>query len=531
MQNKRGFILVGIMLAMFLSAMDQTIVATALPKITEQFNALSHLSWVFTAYMLASTITVPIYGKLSDIFGRKGLYIGGIGIFLVGSILSGLSQNMVQLILFRGLQGIGGGAMMVNSTAIIGDFYAPAERGKYQGMLMAMFGLATIAGPLLGGWITDHYSWRWIFYVNIPIGAIAAAVLAATMPKIVYDANKNRSIDFLGAVLIAAGLVPLLLAFVWAGGQYAWGSWQIIMLFCVAAAAFIAFALAERKAREPIVALNLFKNKVFTVSIITTFLTSMGMFGAIIYIPVFAQGVIGSSATNSGIILMPMLLGLIVASTLSGQLISRTGKYKILAVIGMFITVAGMFLFTQLDAGITNTNLSIRMILLGVGLGATMPIFVIAIQSAFGVERLGEVTAGSQLFRSIGGTIGTSVLGGIMTSQLTNRLANIGSDPFVTALKQLNPGAAITRIDTNTVQSFLTPGGQAQIKAMLGQAPQAMQNQLTSSFAHLLDTVKIAFSNSLDHVFVIGTIMMAVALVVIFFLPEIPLRKSKHPAL
>lgn len=199
MQNKRGFILIGIMLAIFLSAMDQTIVATALPKITEQFNALSHLSWVFTAYMLASTITVPIYGKLSDIFGRKGFYIGGIGIFLVGSILSGLSQNMIQLILFRGLHGIGGGAMMVNSAAIIGDLFAPAERGKYQGMLMAMFGLATIAGPLLGGWITDHYSWRGIFYVNIPIGAIAMAMIAATMPKVVYKVKEKRSIDILGA--------------------------------------------------------------------------------------------------------------------------------------------------------------------------------------------------------------------------------------------------------------------------------------------------------------------------------------------
>jgi EmrB/QacA subfamily drug resistance transporter len=527
--KKRGIILAGIMLAMFLSALDQTIVSTALPQITEQFNALSHLSWVFTAYMLASTITVPIYGKLSDIFGRRGLYILGIVIFLAGSALSGLSQNMTQLIIFRGLQGIGGGAMMVNSVAIIGDLYSPAERGRYQGLLMAMFGVATIAGPLLGGWITDQYSWRWIFYINIPLGAIAIAVLASTMPKIVHNI-KGRSIDYLGAFLLTAGLVPLLLAFVWAGGEYAWGSWQILTLFGISVLAFIAFAIAESKVKEPIVSLNLFRNKVFSVSVLTTFLTSMGMFGAIIYIPVFAQGVIGVSATNSGIILMPMMLGLIVASTLSGQIISRTGKYKVLAITGMIITFIGMFLFTQLNVDTSNTNLALRMILLGIGMGMTMPIFMIAVQSAFSITRLGEVTAGSQLFRSIGGTIGTSVLGGVMTSQLTTRLSGLSSDPFVNMMEEINPGIALDKMDANTIQGFLTPDGQAQIQQMLAQVPANMQDQVTSSFAHFLETIKVAFSNSMDQVYIVGTILMGVALIAIFFLPEIKLRKSNQPA-
>jgi EmrB/QacA subfamily drug resistance transporter len=426
-----------------------------MPQIVEQLNGLSHLSWVFTAYMLTSTITVPIYGKLSDIFGRRGFYIVGIVIFLIGSILSGLSQNMTQLILFRALQGVGGGSMMVNALATIGDLYPPAERGKWQGLMGGVFGLATIIGPLLGGWLTDNYSWRWIFYVNIPVGIVTIAILASVMPKIAHTV-KNRSIDFLGATLIAVGLVPLLLAFVWAGSQYAWGSWEIIGLLCFSAAALFIFALVEGRVKEPILSLNLFKNKVFAVSVIAIFLTTMGMFGAILYVTVFAQGVIGVSATNSGLILMPMMIGLIIASIVSGQIISRTGKYKILTIVGVMVSVFAMFFFSRLEATTTETGLVARMVILGIGLGITMPVFTIAVQSAFGQERLGEVTAGTQLFRGIGGTVGTAILGGIMNSQLSSRLSNIQNDPFVTSMKQLNPNSALGNIDGNTVQGLLS---------------------------------------------------------------------------
>lgn len=523
------FVLLGVILAMMLSSLDQTIVSTAMPQIVRELNGLSELSWVFTAYMLMSTITVPIYGKLSDIFGRRGLYIVGIVVFLAGSALSGMSQNMMQLILFRGLQGIGGGAMMVNSLALIGDLFPPAERGRWQGLLGGVFGLASIAGPFIGGWITDTFSWRWVFYVNLPIGALAIAVLLSSMPKLSHSL-RNRSIDYTGAALIVVGLVPLLLGFVWGGSRYAWGSWEILTLFGIAIIAIIAFLLVERKAREPIVSLNLFKNRVFTVSVITTFLLSMGMFGAILYIPVFAQGVVGISATYSGLTLMPLMIAMVVLSAVSGQIITKTGKYKMLTIVGMALTVLGMFLFSQIGIKTTNLALSLRMIVLGLGLGITMPIFTIAIQSAFGQERLGEVTAGSQLFRSIGGTVGTAVLGGIMNSQLAQQLAGVANEPFVTAMKQMGPAAAaMTKIDGNTIQGFLTPQGQGQISTIIAKAPESVQTTLSASFGHFLDTLKIAFSHSIDRLFLVGAAIMLIALIAVLFLPEIPLRKTNAP--
>lgn len=529
MKNNRMFILLGVILAMMLSSLDQTIVSTAMPQIVRELNGLSQLSWVFTAYMLMSTITVPIYGKLSDIFGRRGLYILGIVVFLAGSALSGMSRNMTQLIIFRGLQGIGGGAMMVNSLALIGDIFPPAERGRWQGLLGGVFGLASIAGPFIGGWITDTFSWRWIFYVNLPIGALAIAVLLSSMPKIARNV-KGRSIDYAGAALIILGLVPLLLGFVWGGSRYAWDSWEIIMLFGIAIVAIVTFALVEKKAREPVVSLNLFKNRVFTISVLTTFLTSMGMFGALLYIPVFAQGVVGVSATYSGLTLLPLMIAMIVLSAASGQIITKTGKYKLLTVAGMVFTVLGMFLFSQIGVTTTNLGLSARMIVLGLGLGITMPIFTIAIQSAFGQERLGEVTAGSQLFRSIGGTVGTAVLGGIMNAQLAKQLAGVANEPFVTTMKQLGPAAAaMTKINGNTIQGFLTPQGRAQVNAIIAKAPEAVQATLTSSFGHFLDAVKVAFSHSIDRLFLVGAAIMLVALIAVLFLPEIPLRKTNSP--
>lgn len=525
MRNNKFFILLGVILAMFLSALDQTIVSTAMPQIVGELNGFTHLSWVFTVYMLSSTVTVPIYGKLSDIFERRSLYILGIVIFLLGSALSGMSQGMMQLIMFRAVQGIGAGAIMVNSITVIGDIFPPAERGKWQGLIGGVFALAGIGGPLLGGWITDHFSWRWIFYINLPLGILASVVLASAMPKIVHKI-KDRSIDFLGAFLIASGLLPLLLALVLGGSEYDWGSWQILLLFGVAIISLFAFAIVEQRASEPILSLNLFKNRVFLVSIIAIFLTSMGMFGAILYIPAFAQGVIGVSATNSGLILTPMMFFLVIASIFSGQIISNTGKYKFLAVSGVFIIMLGMFLLTNIGMDTTKLGLFVRMAILGVGMGSTMPIFTIAVQSAFSNERLGEVTAGTQLFRSIGATVGTAVLGGVMNSQLASQLISIKQEPFVAMMKPPIFGSN----DPHYI-NLLNPESQAQMLKMFAHLPQSFQPQLSANFDHFLKAIKTAFSHSIDSMFIVSTILMFLAFIVVLFLPQIPLRKTNRPAL
>jgi EmrB/QacA subfamily drug resistance transporter len=530
--NQRGkwAILSGVILAMLLSSLDQTIVSTAMPTIVQELHGMEHISWVFTAYMLGSTVTVPIYGKLSDIFGRRNLYLIGIGIFLFGSILCGLAQDMTQLIVFRGLQGIGGGAMMVNSFAIIGDVFPPAERGKYQGMIGGVFGLSSVAGPLLGGWITDNTSWRWVFYVNVPLGLIAIAVLAGALPKIARHA-RDKKIDWWGGLFILTTLVPLLLSMVWGGSVYQWSSWPIIGSLLLSFISLFIFITIEKRTANPILSLDLFKNKVFLVSSCALFLTSMGMFGAILYVPIFSQGVIGGSATHAGLILTPLMIALVIASALSGQIISRTGKYKILAITGTAIIVFALFYFSSIDEHTTNIQLIIRMIILGIGLGSTMPIFTLAVQSAFSKQRLGEVTAGTQLFRSIGGTVGTAVLGGIMNSRLTAQMQSLQAEPFVAEMKQFTPGNSSGELNGTIIQGILNPENQQHIRTMITRIPSSSQAGVMGNFNHFISSSKIAFSDAVDNVFLIAACLMSISLIIVFFLPEVPLRKAERPAM
>lgn len=503
-------VLIGVMLGMLLSALDQTVVGTALPRIVANLGGLEHYAWVATSYLLASTVSIPIYGKLSDIYGRRPFFIGGMIIFLAGSALSGTSQNMTELIIYRGIQGLGAGAMMPLAIAIIGDIFPPAERGKWQGLITAVFGLATIVGPIMGGAITDNWGWRWVFYVNMPVGAIAILTAGFVLPKTLR--RIRHTIDYAGSAALIAFAVPLLLAFSWAGTQYAWGSWQIIGLFVFSAVMAIAFTLIEMRAAEPIINPRLFKNSIFLVSTISMFLLSAGMFGAILYLPLFVQAVTGNTATNSGIVLTPMMLGFMFSSIVGGQFLSRTGHYKILAILGFIIASVGMFLLSRMTATTSEGLISLNMVITGLGMGVMMSLFTIVVQNAFPFRRLGEVTAGLTFFRSIGSTIGVAVMGTIMTNGFQNALQS----NLPQALAKMVPPAL------QNPQVLLDPSTLTSLqRTFAARGPQGL-----ALFHQFFEAVKVSLATAIDNIFFLGLIVMLLGLFSVLFLREIPLRRS-----
>ncbi|HEX6779214.1 MAG TPA: MDR family MFS transporter [Ktedonobacterales bacterium] len=503
----------GILLVLLLAMLDQTIVGTALPRIIANLNGFSEYAWVATAYLLTSTITVPIYGKLSDLFGRKWLLLFAVVLFLIGSALSGASQTMTQLIFFRGFQGLGAGGLISIAIAVVGDIFTPRERAKWQGVTGSVSALASILGPALGGFLTDHISWRWVFYVNLPIGIAAMLVLIFLMPTLRTGTGKAK-IDYAGVALLIAGSVPLLLGFSWAGSQYAWNSPQIIGLFIGAAVASVAFVLyegwLERRGGQPIIEPGLFKNGIFTVSTIVMVVFGAGLFGSIYYISLFAQGVVGFSATNSGFILTPLMITAIAGSIVSGQLVGRFGKYKLIAIVGAVISVVGMGLLLRLDVHSTSTDVVVAMLVLGLGIGVSMSLYTLIVQNAL-PKKIGQASAGLMFFRSIGSTVGLAAMGSILNTAYPTAFKNA----LPAALRQ--PQILST---FNNPQILLQPGVQDQLhKAASAQGPQAV-----AALNSILEAVKVGLSQSINTVFLVSVIAAVVSLVVVFFLKEIPLR-------
>ena len=424
----------GLMLALLLASLDQTIVATALPTIVEDLGGLEHISWVTTAYLLASTASTPLYGKLGDLYGRKRVFQTAIVIFLVGSALCGLSQSMLELILFRALQGLGGGGLIVGAQAIIGDVVSPRERGRYQGVFGAVFGVSSIAGPLLGGFFVEHLTWRWIFYVNLPIGALALAVIAAVLPA--SAARRSHAIDWLGTALMATGVSCLILFLSLGGTSQPWGSAQSIALGVGGLALTVLFVLAERRAAEPILPLKLFSNRVFAVASAIGFVVGFGLFGAVTFLPLFLQVVNGASATGSGLQLVPLMVGVLTTSIASGQVIARTGRYKPFPIAGTAIAAGGFALLATMDASTSTALRSLYMLVLGLGLGMTMQVLVLAVQNAVDYADLGVATSGATFFRSIGGSFGVAIFGTIFSNRLEAELPGAASsvDAYASAL-------------------------------------------------------------------------------------------------
>jgi EmrB/QacA subfamily drug resistance transporter len=481
----------GLVLVMLLAALDQTIVATALPTIVGDLGGLKDLSWVVTAYLLAQTVVTPLYGKLGDLYGRKVVLQAGLVIFLAGSALCGLAQNLTELIAFRALQGLGGGGLMVSAQAAIGDVVPPRDRGRYNGIFGAVFGVASVAGPLLGGFFTDNLGWRWIFYINLPLGVVAFVVLARTLPSI--GERVEHKIDYLGTALLAAALSAIVLMCTLGGNQYAWSSSLILGLGLAGALGLLGFVSVERRAAEPVLPLRLFRIGVFTLTSVIGLIIGFALFGSITYLPTFLQVVNGASATASGLQLLPLMGGLLITSMVSGQLISRTGRYKPFPIAGTGLMVLGLYLLSRMDAQTSAATASLFMFVLGSGLGLVMQVLVLAVQNAVDYSELGVATSAATLFRSMGGSVGTAVLGSIFASHLTSSLA------------AKLPAAAAGKL------------------AAGGQVNPAGLHALPAPIRHVYVA---AFTDSLSLLFLVATGIGAVAFLLTFFVEQLPLRDT-----
>jgi EmrB/QacA subfamily drug resistance transporter len=521
--RQKALIMVAIMLGLFLAALDQTIVGTALPRIVTDLSGNNLYTWVVTVYLLSSTVTVPIYGKLSDVYGRRPLLLIGVSLFLIGSALSGLSQSMGELIIFRGIQGLGAGAIFPIALAVIGDLFSPAERGRYQGLFGAVFGLSFIIGPFLGGFLTDNLSWHWIFYVNLPIGIAALAVIASQLPNTGNVRGvRVRDLDYLGILVFTGAAILLLLGLTNKGltdssGQlYSWLSPSVLIFMVAALALTLGFVVAEHYAKEPIIPLDLFRNRSYTTINIATFFVAFGFFSAIIFLPRFFQAVEGLSATASGYRTWPLMLGLILSSTLSGILVSRSGRYKLMLILSMATLTLGMFLMTHLEIVTGYWTLSLWMLIAGLGVGPSFSVTTVAMQNAVPIRRIGVATSNLTFFRQIGGSVGLAIAGTIFAStfasQLPVKLTDAGVPSAVVSHFAQGSGAATNSL---TGVGNLT----SQLSAQLPAAARPL-------IPHIASGIQVDLATSIAGLMWLGAAASLVAMLVMLLMPELPLRRT-----
>lgn len=501
--------LAGVMLAMFLASLDQTIVATALPRIVAGLGGFDRFTWVTTAYILASTTVVPLAGSASDVYGRKWLFVGALAVFLFGSVLSGIAPSMDALIAFRAIQGIGGGMIMALSFVTIGDIFPPSERGKYQGLIAAMFGVSSILGPTLGGVLTDSLSWHWIFFVNLPLGIPVVLAFIRFFPNVTVE--KKRRIDWAGAFLLVAAVLPAMLALTWGASSTDWTEPRVVGGFALSGVALVAFLFVESRIDDPLLPLHLFRGRVVGISMVAIFLTGFGMFGAIIFVPLLFQGVLGASATASGSFLTPMMLGVVAGAALSGQALSRTGgHYRIQGAAGIATMLVGVGMLAASSADTTRAWALAAAVVTGFGLGITFPVFTIAVQNGVPQRYLGVATSSTQFFRSIGGAIGLAVLGAFMVSRFKSGLAaNLPPE----ALSKITQGVG------QNPNALVDPDTLGRLRASLDSSPPGLLEQV-------LGGLRAALAGALADVFMVAFVVIALALLVTLFIKEIPLKQG-----
>jgi EmrB/QacA subfamily drug resistance transporter len=516
--SRRRLILVtaGVMLALLLAALDQTIVGTAMPRIIADLNGFDKYAWVTTAYLVTSTVTVPIAGKLGDLFGRKPFILIGMAGFMAMSWLCGYSQNMNELIIFRAAQGLFGGVLFASVFTVLADIFDPKTRARMQGVFGGVFGLASVIGPAAGGFITDNWSWRWVFYVNIPVGILGMILLFAFLPYVRSKATW-RDIDFVGAFLLIGGLVPMLVALS-NTSTYGWTSWQTLLPLVGGFALLVAFVVVEHFEKEPIVPLSLFKNRAFTVSVVVVTLSGFGMFGALIFVPLIFQGVLGVSATNSGTLITPMMFGLIGASIVSGQLMVRIKQYKYLGTVGAAIMAVGVYLLSEVTIHSTQLEVTAALVIVGAGLGLTFPLYLNAVQSAVDKRYLGVVSSNIQFFRNMGGTIATAIFGSILANRLgpniQDQINKLKLPPAFTSSIKLPNGV----------------GGAQQLfnAATLAHERAALPAAARPLFDQVIAAVKVGLAMTMHEVFLIALVAVLVTLVATLFMPNVPLQAARR---
>ena len=507
----RPLLITGLIIAMLFAALDGTIVGTAMPRIVGELHGLGIMTWLTTAYMLTSTTVVPIAGKLADLLGRRIVYVSGLVIFMVGSALCGMANDMTELIVYRGIQGLGGGIMMPMAMIVIGDVFTGKERAKWQGVFGGLYGLASVLGPQIGGFIVDHLNWRWVFYINLPVGILATVLIAMGLSK--YKAEGPVKFDIAGMATLTAGVVSLLLGLTFGGDRYPWGSWQIVSLFAAAVVFFALFVWAEKRAEEPIIPLWLFRNRTFTLLNGIGFFMSVGMFGAIMFVPFFMQGVVGVSATESGTIMTPMMITMIIGSVVGGRLVYRIGV-KTQLIIGMAVMASAFGLLGTMDVETSKWTATLYMIVLGLGTGLVMPILTLALQESFPKSELGVVTSSSQFFRSIGGTFGMTVLGAIM-----NHRSSVLLDERLMPKLEALPAQAKGLVDRFADMIHDDPQGLYSVLL----SPEAMKSIPAALRDMFVPVLKQSLVDSLQSVFLFGLVFIAIGLVLVFGLKRINL--------